>query len=113
METQLLDAVSSSHQIRWEKTVNRRWFSNAELMALLVVVLIGLVHLPLPFHDDQAFFTVAAMKLNQGSLLYRDYWDIKQPGIFAFYWLGGKLFGFNEVGIHTLELFWMTGLAVA
>ena len=78
-----------------------------------MVVLIGLVHLPLPFHDDQAFFTVAAIRLNQGALLYRDYWDIKQPGIFAFYLLGGKLFGFNEVGIRGFELLYMTGLAIA
>jgi hypothetical protein len=91
--------------------VNSRWFTKAEAVALLVVVLIGLMHLPLPFHDDQAFFTVAAMKLNQGALLYRDYWDIKQPGIFAFYVLGGKLFGFTEVGIHAFELLYMTILA--
>ncbi len=92
--------------------MNTRWFTKAEGVALLVVVLIGLVHLPLPFHDDQAFFTVAAVKLNHGALLYRDYWDIKQPGIFAFYLLGGKLFGFTEVGIRGFELLYMAGLAV-
>lgn len=99
-------------QNKLEPIVNSRWFTKAEAVALLVVVLIGLVHLPLPFHDDQAFFTVAAMKLNHGALLYRDYWDIKQPGIFAFYLLGGKLFGFTEVGIHSFELLYMTVLAV-
>jgi hypothetical protein len=95
-----------------EYMVNIRWFTKTEVLALVVVVLIGLVYLPQPFHDDQAFFTVAAIKLNHGALLYRDYWDIKQPGIFGFYLLGGKLFGFNEVGIHGFELLYMTFLAV-
>lgn len=94
-----------------EHMVQSRWFAKVEVLALAVVVLIGLVHLPQPFHDDQAFFTVAAIKLNHGALLYRDYWDIKQPGIFAFYLLGGKLFGFTEVGIHAFELLYMTSLA--
>jgi hypothetical protein len=93
------------------QSVNTRWFCKFEIMALAVIILIGLVHLPQPFHDDQAFFAVGAQKLSHGALLYRDYWDIKQPGIFWFYEIGGKLFGFSEVGIQGLELLFMLGLA--
>ena len=56
-------------------------FSKLEILALAAVVLIGLVYVPHPFRDDQAFFTMGAWKISHGAMLYRDYWDIKQPGI--------------------------------
>src|SRR5579864_415008 len=87
-------------------------FGKLQILALIAVVLIGLVHLPQPFHDDQAFFTIGAWKMSHGAVLYRDYWDIKQPGIFLFYLAGGKLLGFNEVGIHGFELLYMVTLAL-
>src|SRR4029453_5153729 len=33
--------------------------------------------------------------------------DLKQPGMYGFYLLGGTLFGFDEIGIHTFELLYM------
>ena len=59
---------------------------------------------PMPFTGDQALFVVFAKALDGGAVLYRDIWDIKQPGIFLFYLLAGRLFGFDEVGVHTLDL---------
>lgn len=82
------------------------------LAALLPVWLLGFIHLPHPFDGDQALFMVGARQLEQGARLYVDFWDNKQPGIYLFYWLAGRLFGFHEVGVHTLELLWYSVLSV-
>lgn len=77
-------------------------------LILFSIFFIGSIHLPMPFWGDQAFYLLGAKEMNEGLVLYRDYWDIKQPGIFFFYLIGGKLFGFTEVGIHLLELiYWL------
>lgn len=78
-----------------------------DILTLTIVALIGIVHLPHPFHGDQAFFTQGAYEMSQGEFLYRDFWDLKQPGIFWFYFLGGSIFGFNEIGIHAFELIYL------
>ena len=51
--------------------------------------------------------------LHAGGVLYRDYWDIKQPGIFAFFLSAGTLFGFTQIGAHALEVLWQTAFAAA
>jgi len=79
----------------------------ASSAVLLVVILSGLTRIPYPFTHDQAFFTLGAKAINGGAVLYRDFWDVKQPGIFWFYVLGGSLFGFTEVGIYTFELLYL------
>jgi hypothetical protein len=89
-----------------------RFITKLDIIILAAVVLIGLLHLPYPFDGDQALFTTGALKMSRGAILYRDFWDLKQPAIFVFYLLGGKLFGFTEVGIHTLELLYMTAFAI-
>jgi hypothetical protein len=78
-----------------------------DILALVAVIVIGLIHLPYPFSGDQALFTIGALKISNGAVLYRDFWDLKQPGLYGFYLIGGILFGFNEVGIHTFELLYM------
>jgi hypothetical protein len=74
-----------------------------DLAALAVVALIAAVNLPFPFNGDQAFFAVGARQVSEGAALYRDFWDLKPPGIFLFYLAGGRLFGFTEIGIHLFE----------
>ncbi|MBC5800519.1 MAG: hypothetical protein GIX03_06610 [Candidatus Eremiobacteraeota bacterium] len=59
-----------------------RWLSAA---AVILVAVIGASRLFDPFSGDQALFFVGAKTLHAGGTLYRDYWDIKQPGIFAFF----------------------------
>ena len=81
-------------------------------LVLLVVVLLGTFRLPTPFHGDQALFLLGAQVLNAGGVYYVDFWDLKQPGMFFFFWLAGRTFGFSEVGVHAFELFWLTALAV-
>jgi hypothetical protein len=73
-------------------------------LALGLVVLAGGLCLAMPFGSDQALFTLYGRQLAHGAVLYRDLFDIKQPGIFLFYTSGGVLFGFTEVGIHLFEL---------
>lgn len=83
-----------------------------DFIVLIVIVIIGLIHLPFPFDGDQAFFRLGALEMQQGKVLYRDFWDIKQPGIFCFYFLAGNLFGFNEIGIHLFELIYMVFFSI-
>lgn len=77
-------------------------------LVLLFVLLAGIINLNQHFNGDQALFAVYAAAIDKGAVLYRDVWDIKQPGIFVFYFLSGKIFGFTETGIHLFELiYWL------
>jgi hypothetical protein len=80
---------------------------------LAVVALVGAADLISPTLGDQALYLTYANKLATGGVLYRDVWDIKQPGIFYFYECAIELFGRGAVGVHALELIWMLGLALA
>ena len=93
-----------------EGSAQYRW-RLGEWLTLAALALLGLVIIPQPFAWDQAMFTLGARALASGAVLYRDYWDPKQPGMFAFYWLGGRLFGFNEAGEHLFELLVMLAFA--
>ena len=53
------------------------------IVALVSVVLLALTRLPEPFAWDQTMFMLGARVLDHGGVLYRDYWDPKQPGLFA------------------------------
>lgn len=77
------------------------------------IALLGLFQLWFPFSGDQALFTVGGRQLLDGSVLYRDFWDVKQPGIYVFFAASGALFGFDEAGIHLGELLWNLAYAVA
>ena len=89
----------------------RLGLSPGEAFALLAVLVLGLLHLPHPFDWDQSMFVLGGQRLAAGGVLYRDFWDLKQPGIYWFYELAGRLFGFRETGIHLFELLWMMGFA--
>ena len=83
-----------------------------DIIVLLLILLIGLIRLPQPFMGDQALSAMMGAKLGSGGVIYRDLWDLKQPGIFAFYFVAGKVFGFDEIGIHTFELMYMVGFSL-
>jgi len=78
-----------------------------EGLVLFFIAALGVINLPMPLTGDQALFTMFGQELDAGAVLYRDLWDIKQPGIYLFYCGAGKLFGFNEVGIHLAELLFL------
>lgn len=80
-------------------------------MGLALVALIGLVHVPFPFSGDQALFALSAREMANGEVLYRDFWDMKQPATFIYYYLGSLLFGNSEVGIRGFEWLYMVGFA--
>jgi hypothetical protein len=76
--------------------------------ALASVLLAGALCVAMPFSSDQALLTLYARQFTRGAVLYRDLFDIKQPGIFIFYAVSGLLFGFTEIGIHLFELlYWL------
>jgi len=78
------------------------------ILSIFSIFLIGLIHIPSPLFGDQAFFLLGAKEMNEGLVLYQDFWDIKQPGIFIFYLAAGKAFGFTAIGIHIFELcYWL------
>jgi uncharacterized MnhB-related membrane protein len=85
------------------------------LLALGVVasvVLLGLTRVADPFHGDHALFLRYATAIDRGDVLYVDVWDNKQPGIFWFYLVGGRLFGYSEVGVRLFELAYQAAFAV-
>ncbi len=68
--------------------------------------------IPIPFMGDQALFTVFARMMNEGATLYRQIWDVKQPGIFWFYQLAGR-FSPDQIGAHLLDAaFWILASAL-
>jgi hypothetical protein len=73
---------------------------------------VGLSKVHYALMDDQTLFLRGAEVIRDGGVLYRDLWDIKPPGIFLLYFLGGELFGFTDVGIHLFELAILVGFAV-
>lgn len=78
------------------------------LLVWASIVVLGLSRLFFPLGGDQALFLGYAQGMDEGARLYVDLWDVKQPGIFWFYLAAGRLFGFNPVGIHLLEWFWLS-----
>jgi hypothetical protein len=80
----------------------------AALIAVGGVTALGLLNLPYPFHGDQSLFLLMAEQLDRGAVLYRDTWDVKQPGIYVFYLAAGRVFGFSEIGVHLFEIaYWL------
>jgi hypothetical protein len=77
--------------------------------AVLVAVFAAAVaHLNSPFAGDQFLFLQGAKKLAHHGVMYRDFWDLKQPLIFYVYCVAGKIFGFTERGVHAFEACYQT-----
>ena len=85
-------------------------FAAALAGMVIISLLIALLIIPFPFVGDQALYVVFARMMNDGSVLYSDVWDVKQPGIFWFYSAVGAVAGFNELAIHSAEaVYWILG----
>ncbi len=100
------------HRSKQQNFVEKYWFYGLSILVLIIIVILGVLSLRDGFSGDQALFLIYSKAINNGAVLYRDVWDIKQPGIFVFYLIGGKIFGFNEVGIHLFELIYWLGLSL-
>ena len=96
----------------YQKIASKYGYYGFSVLALLIVGLIALFSLRDGFSGDQSLFLIYSKAINNGAILYRDVWDIKQPAIFVFYLIGGKLFGFTEIGIHLLEIIYWLGLSL-
>lgn len=81
-------------------------------LVLSLVAALGALHLPSSFSGDAALYQAGALALDGGLTLYRDFWDLKAPGIYAVHWLAGTLFGFGPEGLHLLELLLLLVLCV-
>lgn len=77
------------------------------VLAVLIVCGLGITAIYFPFGPDQSVVMGAATSIRDGGLLYVDYWDNKQPGLYWFYALAGSLFGYTEQGVHTFELIFL------
>jgi hypothetical protein len=75
----------------------------APAVAAALLVPICLIYLWFPGDADQTLFELGADKLARGAVYYRDFWDIKQPGIYWVYQLGALL-GVGVVGPRLVEL---------
>lgn len=80
-------------------------------LVVLFVAALAVLHLPYPFGQDQATFTWGGKALTEGAVLYRDFWDMKQPGIYWWYEASGRLFGFDSFGIRWMDLCWAVVVA--
>ena len=86
-------------------------WTRRELAGLGLLAMLGAVDLRHPFRGDQALFMLGAEQLHRGAVLYRDFWDIKQPGIYLHYLFAGSFAGFSESGIHLFGLGYMLAFA--
>jgi hypothetical protein len=75
---------------------------------LCAIFAAGLAHLRSPFGGDQFLFLLGAQKIAHHGVMYRDFWDLKQPAVFYFYAVAGRLFGFTETGVHLFEALYQT-----
>lgn len=74
----------------------------AVIAGAVMIPICGL-YLWFPNDGDQTLFELYARQMLNGAQLYRDYWDIKQPGIFWFFELGTAL-GPGVLGPRLLAL---------
>ena len=82
-----------------------------DYVGVLAVAVLGYFSLWVPWGGDTALFGTAARTLNAGGIYLRDFWDIKQPGIYWFYQVADLLPGPLWVPSRVLTVVWMVGLA--
>jgi hypothetical protein len=83
------------------------------LLIVGVLAVAGWPSLSMPFRGDESLFAVVARGMSDGDVLYRDHWDITNPGIFGFYLVAGSLCGFTEEGIRLFEWCWILAFVLA
>jgi len=81
-------------------------------LALILVALAGIIKLAEPLGGDQSLFLIGAHALHDGAVLYRDFWDLKQPGIYAFYFAATALGPYGALTIHTFELAYLMAFSL-
>jgi hypothetical protein len=82
------------------------------LAVAAVAGLLAMLHLPYPLHEDQALFMYVAREMADGVRMYREFWDMKQPGIYWWYVATGSIFGFDAIGLRWMDLCWSVAVAL-
>lgn len=82
------------------------------MIAAGLVLAFGWPTLAVPLNGDTALFHIGAGRLLEGDALYRDWWDLKAPGVYLLHMLARLLFGSAESAIHVLGLV-MAAIAAA
>jgi hypothetical protein len=95
--------------LAWWQRLSITWLDYG---AIGMIGLLGILRLPEPLWGDQALFLLAGKAIQSGAMLYRDFWDVKQPGIYGVFTLAGAAFGFDEIGAHLFDGLWMLTLAI-
>jgi hypothetical protein len=85
--------------------------SRGALIVVTLAALLAVLHLPYPLHEDQALFMYAAREMADGAQMYREFWDMKQPGIYWWYLASGSLFSFDAIGLRWMDLCWSVAVA--
>jgi len=98
-------AQAASHSAERASGFKATWL---DALTLMLIAGLGLLHLHAAFSGDQFLYMVGAKKLAHGGVMYRDFWDLKQPLIYYIYELAGRVFGFTEAGIHVFETIYQT-----
>lgn len=83
------------------------------ICSVIILIILAICHIYMPFYGDQAFFLTGAKAIQEGGILYKDFWDFKQPGIFYFFKTGGFFFSYTEEGIHLFEIFYWFVFSIA
>ncbi len=83
----------------------------ADFVGVLGVAVLGYFALWVPWGGDAALFGTAARTLNDGGIYLRDFWDIKQPGIYWFYQAADLFPGPLWLPSRVLTALWLLGLA--
>ncbi len=82
----------------------------------LAVAVLGIVHVPGPFTGDQSLYALAGQAILDGAAMYRDFGDIKHPGVHGYYALAQALLGWvvpsAEVAVRLFELLVLLGLGL-
>jgi hypothetical protein len=72
--------------------------------AALVVAVLAFTLVVTPYHGDHAVYALIGRDVLDGRVLYRDIWDIKQPGLFLWYGLVTGLLGFTQVATRLADV---------
>jgi len=85
----------------------------ALLAGLAAALLLLAPMLTYRFGRDQGVFACAADVLRHGGVLYRDFWDLKPPGVYYLYWLAISVFGHSMLAPRLLDLLFSLATAAA
>ena len=87
--------------------------SRSVALVLLAMLAAGYPTLAAPIRGDEALFVSMGRQLAGGAVLYRDLWDVTNPGLIWFYQLAGTLFGFDDECGRWLEWLYQTAFVCA